>query len=142
MIALGSVQSTMSEGLPKWVAEEIKNAKFGKPEEWEGSGYILEANKEQHKVDVQFYEKLPEGRYIATLDLPEKFDADSLELGLVYLFKFNTFKAMLPEKVTKFLKEKFDLAMDSIYRFELVSAERLEAEADNVPRPSAEEEDE
>ncbi|MDG7002057.1 MAG: hypothetical protein JRN15_23395 [Nitrososphaerota archaeon] len=132
----------MSEGLPKWVAEEIKTAKFGKPEEWEGSGYILEANKEQQKVDVQFYEKLPEGRYIATLELPDKFNADSLELGLVYLFKFNTFKAVLPEKVTKFLKEKFDLVMDSIYRFELVSAERLEAEADNVPRPTAEEEDE
>ncbi len=142
MLALGSVQSTMSEGLPKWVAEEIKTAKFGKPEEWEGSGYILEANKEQQKVDVQFYEKLPEGRYIATLELPDKFNADSLELGLVYLFKFNTFKAVLPEKVTKFLKEKFDLVMDSIYRFELVSAERLEAEADNVPRPTAEEEDE
>ena len=142
MLALGSVQSIMSEGLPKWVAEEIKNAKFGKPEEWEGSGYILDANKDQHKIDVQFYEKLPEGRYIATLELPEKFNAESLELGLVYLFKFNSFKATLSEKVTKFLKEKFDLAMDSIYRFELVSAERLEAEADNVPRPPAEEEDE
>lgn len=142
MLALGSVQSIMSEGLPKWVAEEIKNAKFAKPEEWEGSGYILEANKEQHKVDVQFYEKLPEGRYIATLELPEKFNADSFELGLVYLFKFNAFKATLSEKVTKFLKEKFDLSMDSIYRFELVSAERLEAEADNVPSPPSEDDGE
>ena len=131
----------MSEGLPKWAVEEIKSAKFGKSEVWEGSGYILEANKEQHKVDVQFYEKLPEGRYIATLEIPEKFNADSLELGLVYLFKFNAFKAPLSEKVTKFLKEKLDLTMESIYRFELISAERLEAEADNVPRSPAEEED-
>lgn len=131
----------VSEGLPKWVAEEIKNAKFGKPDEWEGSGYVLEANKDQHKVDVQFYEKLPEGRYIATLEFPEKFNSDSIEPGLVYLFKFNAFKAALSDKVTKFLKEKFDLSMDSIYRFELISAERLEAEADNVSRSAPEEDD-
>lgn len=131
----------MSEGLPKWVAEEIKNAKFGKPEEWEGSGYILESNKDQHKIDVQFYEKLPEGRYIATLELPDKTNPESFELGLVYLFRFNAFKAALSDKVTKFLKEKFDLTMDSIYKFELVSAERLEAEADNAPARAAEEEE-
>jgi hypothetical protein len=132
----------MSESLPKWVAEEIKNAKFGNGEDWEGSGYILDLNKEQGKVDVQFYEKLPEGRYIATLELPVKFNADSLELGYVYMFKFKAFRAILPEKVTAFLKEKFDLKMDSIYRFELISAERLEAEADTRPPPPAEDDSE
>ncbi len=131
----------MSDNLPKWVAEEIKEVKFGKGEEWEGSGYILDINKEAKKVDAQFYEKLPEGRYIATLELPEKFNADSLELGLVYMFKFKAFKATLSEKVTKFLKEKFNLTMDGIYRFELTSAERLEAEADARPAPPSEDDD-
>ena len=131
----------MSENLPKWVADEIKEVKFGKGEEWEGSGYILDINKEAKKIDAQFYEKLPEGRYIATLELPEKFNADSLELGLVYMFKFKAFKATLSEKVTKFLKEKFNLTMDGIYRFELTSAERLEAEADSKPPPPSEDDD-
>ena len=67
------------DSLPKWVAEEIRNAKFGEEEEWSGSGYILDINKDEKKIDVQFYEKLPEGRYIATLDLPEKYQPESLE---------------------------------------------------------------
>jgi hypothetical protein len=132
----------MSDSLPKWVTEEIKNAKFGSGEDWEGSGYILDLDKDQAKVDVQFYEKLPEGRYIATLELPEKFNADSLEMGYVYMFKFKAFRAALPEKVTTFLKEKFDLKMESIYRFEIISAERLEAEADTRPPPPQEEDSE
>ncbi|HVB12312.1 MAG TPA: hypothetical protein VNE86_04205 [Nitrososphaerales archaeon] len=132
----------MSESLPKWVAEEIKDVKFGKEEDWEGSGYILDINKEAKKIDVQFYEKLPEGRYIATLELPEKFDADSLELGKVYMFKFKAFKATLSDKVTEFLKEKFNVVMDAIFRFELASVERLETEADSAPaRPSEDDDD-
>ena len=132
----------MSENLPKWVAEEIKNAQFAASEDWEGSGYILDVNKDQGKIDVQFYEKLPEGRYIATLELPSKFNADSLQLGYVYMFKFKAFKASLSEKVTTFLKEKFDLTMDSIYRFELTSAERLEAESDSRQAASEESDEE
>jgi hypothetical protein len=130
-----------SDSLPKWVTEEIKNAKFDHEEEWTGSGYILDINKNDSKIDVQFYEKLPEGRYIATLDLPPKFDADSLELAIVYMFKFKAFQAKLNEKVVSFLKEKFALNMDSVYRFELESLEKLDAEADTRPPPPADEDD-
>ena len=133
----------MSESLPKWVAEEIKNVKFGKEEDWEGSGYILDISKEAKKIDVQFYEKLPEGRYIATLDLPSDIDPEKLELAIVYMFKFKAAKATLAPKVVTFLKEKYNLQMDSIYRFELVSVEKLDAEAESrPPEAPAEEEDE
>ena len=130
-----------SDNLPKWVAEEIKNAKFENEEEWSGSGYILDLNKADKKVDVQFYEKLPEGRYIATLEIPSNFDPETLELALVYMFKFKAFKATLNPKVVSFIKEKFNFEMDSIYKFELVSAEKLDAEADTRPAPPPEEED-
>ena len=126
-----------AEAIPKWVAEEIKHAEFKDFEEWSGSGYILDVNKKEKKIDVQFYEKLPEGRYIATLDIPKDFDLDSLELAIVYLFKFKAFKATLSQKVVDFLKEKYNLQMDSIYRFELVSIEKLDAEADVKPTSSA-----
>ncbi|MGI0090914.1 MAG: hypothetical protein ACREBS_04325 [Nitrososphaerales archaeon] len=131
-----------TEAIPKWITEEIKNAKFDQEEEWAGSGYILDVNKSDKKIDVQFYEKLPEGRYIATLDLPEKFDADSLELAIVYMFKFRAFKATLNPKVTVYLKEKFSLDMDAIYRFELISVEKLDAEADAKPPAPSEDDDE
>ncbi len=102
---------------------------FKDSEEWEGSGYILDINKTERKIDVQFYEKLPEGRYIATLEVPKDADMESFELAKVYLFKFKAFKATLSQKVVTFLKEKYSLQMDNIYRFELSSLEKLDAEA-------------
>jgi hypothetical protein len=132
-----------TETLPKWVAEDIRNAKFDHEEEWSGTGYVLEVNKEERKVDVQFYEKLPEGRYIATLELPSGMEPESLEQAIVYSFKFKAFKASLDPKVVAFLKENFKVDMDSIYRFELISMEKLDAEADAAARPASEaEEDE
>jgi|SRR5579872_7509215 len=130
-----------TENLPKWVAEEIRDAKFDQEEEWSGSGYILDINKDEKKVDVQFYEKLPEGRYIATLDLSPNINPETLELAIVYMFKFKASKATLAPKVVTFLKEKYEVQMDSIYKFELVSLEKLDAEADSRP-PEPEGEDE
>jgi hypothetical protein len=135
-------ENMSSDNLPKWVADEIKNAKFETEEEWAGSGYILDVNKDEKKVDVQFYEKLPEGRYIATLELPPTYDPESLELALVYMFKFKAMKATLNPKVVTFIKEKFNFEMDSIYRFELISAEKLDAEADAKPSAPSEEDQE
>jgi len=130
------------DSLPKWVAEEIRNAKFGEEEEWSGSGYILDINKDERKIDVQFYEKLPEGRYIATLDLPEKYQPESLEPAIVCMFKFKTRKAPLNEKVVAYLKEKFGLDMDAIYRFELKDVEKLEdVAADRAPTSAAGDDD-
>jgi hypothetical protein len=125
-----------AETIPKWVAQEIQNAQFDESEEWEGSGYILDINKNDRKIDVQFYEKLPEGRYIATLEVPKETEMESLELAKVYLFKFKAFKATLSEKVVTFLKEKYSLQMDNIYRFELLSLEKLDAEADVASTPT------
>jgi hypothetical protein len=131
-----------TDNLPKWVAEEIRNAKFDSEEEWSGSGYLLEINKDDKKVDVQFYEKLPEGRYIATLDLAAGLNADTLDLGIIYMFKFKAAKASLPTKVVSFLKEKYNVDMESIYKFELLSAEKLDAEADSRPAQAADADDE
>lgn len=115
----------------------MQNAQFKEFEEWTGSGYILDNNKDQRKIDVQFYEKLPEGRYIATLDVPQEIDMEKLEAATVYMFKFKAFKATLSDKVVKFLKEKYSLQLDNIFRFELVSLEKLDAEADASSSSSA-----
>ncbi|MHB8566708.1 MAG: hypothetical protein ACYC7D_08160 [Nitrososphaerales archaeon] len=115
-----------SDAVPKWAADEIKNAKFSQEEEWEGSGYILDINNIEKKIDAQFYEKLPEGRYIATIDLPDSIAPESLELAVVYMFRFKALKAPLSEKVVAFLKEKFSLNMESLYKFELLSMVKLD----------------
>lgn len=126
-----------TEAIPKWVAQEIQNAQFNEYEEWSGSGYLLDINKNERRVDVQFYEKLPEGRYIATLEVPKAVNMDTMELAIVYMFKFKAFKATLSEKVVTFLKEKYAIQMDNIFRFELESLEKLDAEADSSSRTSS-----
>ena len=130
-----------SDNLPKWIAEEIRNAKFDSEEEWSGSGYVLDINKNENKVDVQFYEKLPEGRYIATLDLSPNVNPETIELAVVYMFKFKASKASLSSKAVTFLKEKYGVNMQSIFKFELLSAEKLDTEADSRPAEPAEAED-
>lgn len=130
-----------SESLPKWVADEIKNAQFEEGEEWEGSGYILDINKQEKKIDVQFYEKLPEGRYIATIDLPSSVDPETLELATVYMFKFRASKAPLNKKVVDFLKEKFALDMQSIYKFDLLSIVKLDDVSADKPAGGSSESD-
>ncbi len=131
-----------TEAIPKWVAQEIQNAQFKEFEEWAGSGYLLDINKNDRKIDAQFYEKLPEGRYIATLEVPKDVDMEKMELATVYMFKFRAYKATLSEKVISFLKEKYSVQMDNIFRFELVSFEKLDAEADNPPSTRSAEDDE
>lgn len=120
-----------TETIPKWVAQEIQSVQFKESEEWTGSGYILDINKKDRKIDVQFYEKLPEGRYIASLEVPKDVEMEPFELAVIYMFKFKAFKASLSDKVVGFLKEKYSIEMDNIYRFELVSLEKLDAEADS-----------
>ena len=129
-----------AEAIPKWVTEEIQNVQFKDYEVWSGSGYILDINKKERKIDVQFYEKLPEGRYIATLETPKELDMETLELAVVYMFQFKAYKANLTDKVVSFLKEKYALEMPSIYRFELESVEKLDAEADTPPPTNRSEE--
>ncbi len=131
-----------TESIPKWVAEEIQHAEFKESEEWTGSGYILDINKKDRRIDVQFYEKLPEGRYIATLDLPNGIDVETLELAIVYMFRFKALRATLSRKVVTFLKEKYNMDMENIYRFELLSLEKLDAEADGPPPALAEADEE
>ena len=46
----------MTKEIPKWVQDEIKNAKFGKPESVTRTGYILEIYDKEMKIDAQVYE--------------------------------------------------------------------------------------
>ncbi len=62
----------MAKELPKWAQDEIKNAKFGKPESLTRTGYILEIYDKDNKIDAQLYEEVEDGRRIITLDLPKK----------------------------------------------------------------------
>ena len=64
------------DDIPEWVTDEIKNAKFGKPEQLTKNGYVLEVYDKDNKIDAQFYDPVEDGRSIVTLDLSKKIKHD------------------------------------------------------------------
>ncbi len=114
------------EDIPDWVSDEIQNAKFKKPEEVKGSGYILEIYDADNKIDAQLYDPVEDGRHIVTMDLPKKIKSSDLQKGVVYEFTFDQHKAPLSKKVTEYLQKEKEIEMAAIYQFELKSLELLD----------------
>jgi len=113
---------------PIWLAEEISSVKMKKSNTLELTGYLLDINKKENKIDVQFYEQLPDGRQIATLVIGEKKMLKNLEeqhnkLGEApeFNFKFIVNKASLSDKAKEYLTENYSVALDNLYGFELES---------------------
>ena len=120
------------DGMPKWVMDEIKNAKFGKPKELTRTGYILEIYDKDNKIDSQLYEPVEDGRSIITLDLPKNIKPRTLQKGVVYEFVFNLLKAPLNEKVVEYFKTEKEFDMNAIYQFELNKIKLIDDETANA----------
>ena len=126
----------MSSELPKWAEDEINSitdSSFKQVEIWEGTGYFLDIDEKNRKADVQFYEKLPVGKHIVTLEIPKSIKIDDLVKGFVYGYKVKVLKAPLSKKLVTFLKENLNIDMDGIYQFELESLQLLDVESDLAP---------
>jgi hypothetical protein len=125
----------VSSELPKWAEDEINSitdSSFKHVETWEGTGYFLDIDEKNGRADVQFYEKLPVGKHIVTLNIPKSIKIADLMKGFVYGYKVKILKAPLSEKLVKFLKENLNIDMDGIYQFELESLQLLDVESDLV----------
>ncbi len=122
------------EDIPKWVTDEIQNAKFGKPTKLTRTGYILEIYEKDKKMDVQLYDPVEDGRHIVTMDIPKDIKPSELERGVVYEFTFDQLKAPLNKKVVEFLKKEKEIEMGAIYQFLLKKLELLDvgSEAESV----------
>ena len=127
--------------IPKSIQEEIKKAKFGKPESLTRTGYILEVYDKDMKIDAQLYEAVEDGRKIIEgMNLPKKTKPADLMKGTVYEFTINSFKAPLSKKVIGFLKKEMDIEMDAIYQFELTNLELMDVDSDSAAEDESEEE--
>jgi len=134
------VKSKMAKELPKWAQDEIKNAKFSKPESISRTGYILEIYDKDNKIDAQLYEEVEDGRRIITLDLPKKSKTTDLMKGVVYEFTFNSAKAPLSKKLVEILKKEMEIEMDAIYQFELTQLEAMDVDSGTSSSSESEEE--
>jgi hypothetical protein len=127
--------------IPKDIQEEIKNAKFGKPESLTRTGYILEIYDKDMKIDAQIYEAVEDGRKIIEgMNLPKKSKPADLMKGTVYEFTINSFKAPLSKKVIEFLKKEMEIDMDAIYQFELTNLELMDVDSDSAGEDESEDE--
>ena len=130
----------MVKEIPKWAQDEIKNAKFGKPESLTRTGYILEIYDKDMRVDVQLYEVVEDGRKIIEgMSLPKKIKPSELMKGVVYEFTFSSSKAPLSKKVEEFLRKEMEIDMDAIYQFELTNLELMDVDSDSVGSEEPEE---
>ncbi|MEO9308573.1 conserved hypothetical protein [Nitrosotalea sinensis] len=126
--------------IPKWVQDEIKDAKFGKPESITRTGYILEIYDKDMKIDSQLYEAIEDGRKIIEgMNLPKKIKPADLMKGVVYEFTINSLKAPLSKKVIEYLKKEMEIDMDAIYQFELTNLELMDVDSDSAAEEESEE---
>ena len=124
-------QSGEDGSIPKWAEDEIKSVQFGDPEILTRSGYILAVYEDAYKIDLQIYEALSDGRTIIEgLDVPKNLKIADFLKGSIYEFKIRMFKGELSSKLVEFLKSKYNLEMNAIYRFELEDLQLMDVESD------------
>lgn len=126
------------DDIPDWVLDEIKNAKFEKPESLTRTGYILEVYASDKKIDAQLYEQVEDGRHIITMDLPKNIKPEQCQRGIVYEFTFNQLKAPLSKKTVEFLKKEKEIEISAIYQFDLQKMEALDVASDDAGADSEE----
>jgi hypothetical protein len=125
--------------LPKWAEDEIKSVNFIEDQLISRSGYILDIYVNDHKVDVQLYEALSDGRTIIEgLDVSKDLNYNDFIKGVVYEFKIQVSKAPLSQELTDLLKNTYDLEMNAIYRFELKELNLMDVESDSQGSPENE----
>ena len=72
--------------IPDDVNKELETPKFGKPTEIIASGYILDTNEKDGKVDIQTYEPVSGTTILEGLSLSKKIKLNDLEKGTVCEF--------------------------------------------------------
>jgi len=104
--------------IPEDVNKELESPKFGKPTEITASGYVLDINEKDSKVDIQTYEPISGTTILEGLSLSKKIKLNGLEKGVICEFKLDELKAPLSKKTIEYLKEQ-GIVMDAIIQFEL-----------------------
>jgi len=104
--------------IPEDVNKELESPKFGKPTGITASGYVLDINDKDNKVDIQTYEPVSGTTILEGLSVSKKIQLNDLEKGVAYQFKLDELKAPLSKKTIEYLKEQ-DIMMDMIIQFEL-----------------------
>jgi len=91
---------------PEEINKELESPKFGKPKALTNTGYILDIDEKEKKVDLQLYEPLQGTTIIEGLKLGKDVNLNDLMKGVVCEFKLNELKAKLSKKTVDYLAEQ------------------------------------
>ena len=117
--------------IPEDVNKELESPKFGKPTEVTASGYILDINEKDNKVDIQTYEPISGTTILEGLSISKKIKLNGLEKGVICEFKLDELKAPLSKKTIECLKEQ-GITMDAIIQFELKETKIIDENSEDV----------
>ena len=106
------------DDIPEDVNKELESPKFGKPSELTASGYVLDVNDKDSKVDIQTYEPISGATILEGLSISKKIKLNDLEKGVVCEFKLDESKAPLSKSTVEYLKKQ-GITMDVIIQLEL-----------------------
>ena len=73
--------------IPEDINKELESPKFGKPKSMPQSGYILDINEDEKKVDLQLYESVQGTSILEGLNLGKDVNLNDLMKGVVCEFK-------------------------------------------------------
>ena len=92
--------------IPEDINKELESPKFGKPKAMTNTGYVLDINEKDKKVDLQLYESVQGTSIIEGLNLSKDVKLNDLEKGVVCEFKLNELKAKLSKQTVDYLAEQ------------------------------------
>jgi len=119
------------DDIPEDVNKELESPKFGKPSELTASGYVLDVNDKDSKVDIQTYEPVSGATILEGLSLSKKIKLNGLGKGVICEFKLDELKAPLSKKTIEYLKGQ-GIMMDAIIQFELKEVKIIDEKSETA----------
>ena len=116
--------------IPEDINKELESPKFGEPTELTASGYILDVNEKDNKVDIQTYEPVSGATILEGLSVSKKIKLGDLEKGIVCEFKLDELKATLSKKTVEYLKEQ-GITLNEIIQYELKEMKVIEENSES-----------
>jgi len=104
--------------IPQDIDAELKSPKFGKPNPQIKTGYFLDVDENDKKVDIQLYETLSGTTILEGLNISKDVNLNDIEKGVMCEFQLDELKAPLSKKTIDYLKEQ-GITLDTIIQFEL-----------------------
>lgn len=106
------------DAIPEDINAELTSPNFGKSKLLTNTGYVLEVNEKDKKIDIQLYEPIAGTTILEGLDLSKNIKLNDLEKGIVCEFKLDELKAPLSKKTVEYLSEQ-GITLKELVRYEL-----------------------